>query len=514
MASGGKIVGIGPFIGGLNTHDDPTAVDDKELVEALNVELDYDGSLKSRPPIVNSGVTMPLGATGNIKLLGYFFANGNVPYLIGSDGLSSTYYFDGAWHLITATFAATAMAQFDSKAWLLAGTSEADPGGYWTPAGGFVADANMPHGTVLIAHKFRLWVAPGLMAPANSTRLYYSNVLGQPTFWPVAPSFIDIGAGDGQDIVQVVVYYNNLLIFRSTSIYSFQFSSDITAGIISQVVPGVGLDNAAALVVSESSIYFTFEFRAYVFINNRVQTINDKVPFSAVSQAGMYLSSTVSLFNQRVIFSYFDTMFVYNIRTQTWTRWRSTVNGPIGKIIPLEGPSAFPTAVCHSSGSVASGGGRTAKTLTITDGLTTAAENFQCVIQTKNFNYDQSSKYKRLFWWGADAVFHGALTAIASPIVFSGAVTWGQLLTKTWGQLLSFTWGQPATPSLSVSTVMNTSGSGSTRKFIKLNKGLRFRQINYQLMFTTDGSLNSAPVRLFSLTTFVSLKETASKSVS
>jgi hypothetical protein len=701
----GKIVGIGPFIGGLNIHDDPTAVDDKELVEALNVELDFDGSLKSRPPIVDSGVRMPLGATGNINLLGYYFAAGNVPYLIGSDGLSKTYYFDGAWHLITSTFSATAMAQFNGQAWLLSGNGVANPGGSWTPAGGFVADANMPRGTVLVAHKFRLWVAPGLLAPANSTRLYYSNVLGQPTFWPVAPSFIDIGAGDGQDIVQVVIYYNNLLIFRSTSIYSFQFSSDITAGIISQVVPGVGLDNASAIAISESSIYFTFEYRAYVFINNRVMTINDKAPFAALTQTGMYRDTTVSIFNQRVIFSYYDTMYVYSIRTQTWTRWRSTANGPIGKIISLEGPSTFPTAICHSSANVpnvpvttngvlnpspqtnltgwnplggtvataagqgvrgnnaarlttdgsattgiaigASSGGitvvagttitpgvsikfvagrtfkltlqfvnsagvqvgptyadpnfltlpdgsyhnlvgqsyvvpatatrlrltatalpgtvgtanniyfdeattqgtgmvadyfdgskastgtdtyawtgtafaststhtvtvRSATTLTITDGLTTAAENFQCVVQTKNFNYDQSSKYKRLFWWGADVVFRGQLVAVANPIVFSGSVTWGQLLTRTWGQLLAFTWGQPASPLLSVSTTTNTAGTGSTRKFIKLNKGLRFRQINYQLTFSTDGSVSSAPVRLFSLTTFVALKETASQMV-
>lgn len=697
----GKIVGIGPFIGGLNIHDDPTAVDDKELVEALNVELDFDGSLKSRPPIVDSGVRMPLGATGNIQLLGYYFAAGNVPYLIGSDGLSKTYYFNGAWNLITSTFSATAMAQFNGQAWLLSGNGVANPGGSWTPAGGFVADANMPHGTVLVAHKFRLWVAPGLLAPANSTRLYYSNVLGQPTFWPVAPSFIDVGAGDGQDIVQVVIYYNNLLIFRSTSIYSFQFSSDITAGIISQVVPGVGLDNASALTISESSIYFTFEYRAYVFINNRVMTINDKAPFAALTQTGMYRDITVSLFNQRVIFSYYDTMYVYNIRTQTWTRWRSTANGPIGKVITLEGPSTFPTAICHSStnvpnvpvttngvlnpsvqtnltgwaatagalstsalngvrgnnaalvtvnaaakagavvgtptagitvvagntitpalsikssvaksfqiqlqfyttagaavgsvltdpnilslvpntygrwvgqgyvvpatatrvritalsttnaaignlfyfdeatvagaeayfdGSTASTATdtyawtgtvfaststhtvttRSAKTLMITDGLTTAAEIFQCVVQTKNFNYDQSSKYKRLFWWGADVVFRGQLVAVANPIVFSGSVTWGQLLTRTWGQLLAFTWAQPATPVLSVSTAINTTGTGSTRKFIKLNKGLRFRQVNYQLTFSTDGSVSSAPVRLFSLTTFVALKETASQSV-
>lgn len=510
----GQLVEVGPFIGGLNLHDDPTAVQDKELVECLNFELDFDGSLKNRPPIVDSGVTMPLGATGNVTLLGYYFAAGNVPYLIASDGLNSTYYFDGsAWHLLTATIAATTMVQFNGQAWLLAPIGSANPGGKWTPGGGFSAEPNMPKGTVMIANKFRLWVAPGLNAPTNSTRLYYSNVLGQPTFWQASPDFIDIGAGDGQDIVQVIVYYNNILIFRSTSIYSFQFSSDITAGIISLVVPGVGLDSAGAVVLFESQLYFLFENRAYVFINNRVETINDKVPFSAVSQANIYLPTTVSLFNNRVIFSYYDTMYVYSLRTQTWTRWRSSVNGAIGKIIALEGPAAFPTAITHSSGAVPAGGGRVAKTYTIIDGATNAAETMQCIAQTKNFSYQASSKYKRLFWWGADAVFRGQVTAIATPIVFNYAVTWGQLLATTWHTLLSFTWGQPISGTLAVQTVANTSGSGSTRKFIKLMKSLRFRQINFRLVFNTDGSSSTAPVRLFSLATFVNPKETVSKQV-
>jgi hypothetical protein len=205
-------------------------------------------------------------------------------------------------------------------------------------------------------------------------------------------------------------------------------------------------------------------------------------------------------------------MFVFSLNTRTWTRWRSTTLGPIGRIITLSQTSQL-QAIVNTSTAVPLGGARSAKTLRITDDLTTDAEVMQCVAQTKNYNYEASSVYKRLFWWGADAVFRGNVTAIATPITFNYAVTWGQLLAHTWHELLNFTWGQPISGTLSVQTVRNTAGSGSTRKFVKFLKSLRFRQINFKVVFDTDGSSNTAPVRLFSLMTKVSAKETVSKPV-
>jgi hypothetical protein len=511
----GQLVPVGPFIGGLNTFSDPAALADNELVECLNFELDLDGSLRSRPPIVDRGVSIPLDTTGNFLLLGYYYAPGNVPYLLGSDGLSKTYYFDGtSWTLLTSTFAASAMTQFDGKAWLLAPVGSANPGGYWTPSGGFVADANMPKGNVIVAHKFRLWVAAGAGAMTNSTRLYFSNVLGSPSFWTVSPDFLDVGAGDGQDIVQVVVYYNTLLVFRTSSIYAFQYSSDPTTGTTSLIVPGVGLASRDAIVQYESYIYFMHEEKAYEFTNNRATQINIKTTFEAVSEAGLYQNYAVSIFNKRVLFSYFDTLYVFSLRTRTWTRWRSTEHGAVGKVIEQETASGAITAVLNSSVQVPLGGSRSAKTLFLTDETTSETENFTCVIQTKNFNYDASSIYKRLFWWGVDAMFRGEIVGQAVPITFVQRVTWGDLLSTTWAVLLDFTWAQPLTDLFQAVTTRDTSGSSAIRKFVKMNKSFRFRQVYYRVTFETDGSLDSAPVRLFSLMTYVNPKQRVSKAVS
>lgn len=707
----GDSIQIGPFVGGLNSFSDPTAVADNQLVRAENLELDLDGSLVSRPPITDLSVPLPLGATGNMTLLGYYNAPGSVPYLIASDGLNSTYYYTGTtWSLLTNTIAASALEQFDNKAWLLAPVGSTNPGGYWTPGGGFVADANMPKGEVIVAHKFRLWVAVGKGAATNGTRMYVSKVLGTTPFWPTVPDFIDVGAGDGQNIVQIKVYYSSLLIFRTSSVYSFQFTSDPSQGATSLVLPGIGLSDKDAVVAFENYLYFMYDDRAYEFVNSRANQINVSVPLRAGNRSGIYKPYAASIFGSRVIFSYYDTMYVFSLRTRTWTTWISPLRGPIGKLLSQNSDTAMEQVIAHSSRQVAAGTTRTnlvfnpilgvdaagwtsafpagqagtlarvqlnmtwawwaqltfttasagsgaaviyststtavtpgetyfarifgwvnwagaqtraviywynaasgllgsspgamsvhasgvaewrtsfgtapagaafvridfqhsggvgpsvsgapkmaatagflivnnantsyfdgsstttsdytyawtgtanasasvetsrryAPTYQITDGLTSDGEEFVCSMMTKNYNYEASSAYKRLFWWGVDAIFRGQVTATVIPVSFNYAVTWSVLSTYTWDSRRDFTWDQPVSGTLSVETVRDTAGSGSMRKFTKFNKSLRFRQAQFKLVFDTDGSISSAPVRIFSIMTYIKAKERVSKVV-
>lgn len=511
----GEAIQIGPFVGGLNTFSDPTAIADNEVAVCENFELDLDGSLLSRPPIVSRGITFPLQATGNISVLGYYYGPGAVPYLIASDGLSKTYYFQGdSWTLITDTFAASAMTQFDHKAWLVSPTDSASPGGYWSPASGFVADANMPHGDTIVAHKERLWISGGRDALSNPTRLYYSNIVGSELgLWIAVPDYIDIGSGDGQSIVRVSTYYNSLVVFRTNSIYAFQFTTDPTSGVISLLVPNIGLSSKDALVAWQNYIYFIYDEKAYEFVNNRAQQINLKVPLESTNRSTIAAPYVVSLFSNRIIFSFWDVMYVFNLRTRTWTTWKSTVHGAIGWVVSATVDAEFEEALVFSSEFVPAGGTRTAKTLHITDTFTDEAEDFVCTMQTKNYNYQTSSAYKRLFWWGADAMFSGTVTATASPITFNQAVTWSQMLAYTWNQASMYHWDQPATPGTDIQTIRETTGAGSIRKFIKFLKALRFRQIHYRLEFQTDGSLTTAPVRLYALMTYVRPHERVSKTI-
>lgn len=513
----GEPVQIGPFIGGLNTFSDPTSLADNQLTVCENFDLDLDGSLVSRPPFtVVSGGGMPLGATGNAQLLGYFFDVGNVPYLIASDGLSSTYRWNGTtWTLITSTFAATSMVQFDGKAWLLAPVGSANPGGYWTPGGGFTADADMPKGDSIVQFKARLWIAPGKSATSNPTRLYYSDVQGQPDLWPAAPDFIDIGAGDGQALVSLLVYYSSLLIFRTNSIHNLQYTNDPASGAVNVVVPGVGLTDKNCVVAFENYVYFMYDDKAYEFVNNRASQLNVQVPFTSGSRAGIYQPYAVSKFNRRMVFSYWDRLYVFSLRTRTWTIWKSPSRGSIGKIVDLDDGTGDYEAYCFSSDEVAAGGGRSAALLKIVDGFSAgASETFTCTVQTKNYNYEIGSKIKRLFWWGVEAVFRGEVFGQAVPIQFTQNGTWGQLLSSTWGQLLGQTWGALTFDSYVIETTRDTTGSGAMRKFVKFRKSTRFRQIYFRVTFDSDGTPSTSPVRLFQLLTHVKAKQTVSEAVS
>lgn len=323
---------IGPFSRGINTYDDPTAIHDQEAAEALNFDPGLDGSLKSRPPFADTGSPLPVSGSETPRLLGYFYDSGGSAHLIASDGDSSTWsYINGVWNRITDTFAATDMCQYDGKAWLVSPVDEADPGGWWTPGGGFTADADMPEGTSITTYKSRLWIAEG-PGSTNPTRIRYSKVLGQPDFWANS-GFVDVGSGDGQYVIKIVTYFDSMLVFRTKSIWSFQYGVDPAQAIQSVTVPGIGLQSKFALVAYENYLYFMYDEKAYSFINNRAQQINLKVPFTSQNLGSTEVPYTVSLFNNRILYSFYDTVFVYSLRTNTWTTWKSDTWGPIGQLL-------------------------------------------------------------------------------------------------------------------------------------------------------------------------------------
>ena len=180
----------------------------------------------------------------------------------------------------------------------------------------------MPDGEIITVFKSRMWIAEGKDSTNNGTRLYRSRTLADPTLWQAANDFVDIGSGDGQNIVNIAVYFNTLLIFRTNSIYGLQYATDPASAVIALVVPNVGLASKEAIDQFESFIYFMYEDKAYEFSNNRAAQINVKVPFTTTTTTDIYLPFAVSEFNRRVIFSYYDTMFVYSLRTRTWTTWK------------------------------------------------------------------------------------------------------------------------------------------------------------------------------------------------
>lgn len=507
-------VQLGPFVGALNSFSDPTAIEDTEVSQLVNFEPDIDGSLVNRPPIGEINVPIPGGAGAGLNVLGFYEADTGAKYLIASNRLSSTYYFTGdAWVLITDTIAATAMAQFRNDLWLVAPPGSSNNGGKWSLSGSFTSDANMPKGGCVVVYKDRIWVGPGQTATANGSRLYLSNVNA---VWPVTPNFLNIGSGDGQNIIDLAIYAESVLVFKRGSTYRYAFSTDPSTGIVSRISDNIGALAKNCWTSYQNDLYVLFDNKVYQFTNYNYNQLNVRVPLVADNPLiSLNEAASISVWADRLFVQYYDNTYVYSLRTRAWTTWKSTRLQYMGKVWAIPGEQGLvPRAYTFSSNSEES-----QSLFVIKDVIDLTTEPMTCLMVTKNYDYLNPDSFKRLLSWGADVMSKVSITSTATPVdSVRQLVTWDYLKNNgiTWGQLKAqgATWDRLLDQSLTVVDSVPTEGSGTGRKFVKFHKSLRFRQIGFKLEVQTNGDVSTAPVRLFNIITRTAEKQDVSKKIS
>lgn len=323
MPSGGKPLRLGPFVGGLNTGSDPTAIADAELVTCLNMELDIDGSLVSRPPIQE--VDGPVGSTERVRIICEAVFSG-AHYLIGSNTQGVYFYINGLWSLITATFEATDAVQYAGFVYFTSPPNSGQTSGKWNPSAGYAAVAAIPRGRSLCIHKERLFVSRGVDATTNDSRLQFSNV-GDFDTWS-ASDFIDIGQGDGTKLIDLIVYQDNLLLFKDESTYVLAYDIRPTDAVIRKISSTLGVDGQHCVVNYENQVYTLHNSWVYEIVNYDFNRLNTKVPFVFDSTAPGTLDPnqqvTLSILADRIICRYFSKIYVYGMRTQKFTEWTAT----------------------------------------------------------------------------------------------------------------------------------------------------------------------------------------------
>jgi hypothetical protein len=511
MASGSQGLRIGPFGGGLNTSSDPSAIADNELSECVNFDFDTDGALTSRPPIT-SLLNGPV-ANQNIDLLGYFVDQNGTNYLIGSTDTAVYYFGSGLWVQIATGFRATAMVQYINKAWLISDPTSASNGGSWVPtsfgaAGTFTTVAAMPRGGAAGVYKDRLFVAAGGKATANESRLTFSNV-GDPTTWS-GSDFIDVNAGDGQKLLDVYVQGSNLYLFKNDSTYVFSYDAAPTKGVLSNLSKVVGVSDTGCVAQYENTIYVYHEDFVYELYNGVHSKLNTKVDFAANASlpTSYFRANAISIVGDRLVVRYFDKLYVFNIKTRTWSTWESV-------LVPgrfWAEPRASNTQTLRryvSNSCVVNDVGA----YVMQDGFdASATETMTCRCTTKIFDFDTPDQYKKMAWWGVDVISVNNIIGTVTPVIYSFNVTWGSLAATTWGSMAAFTWGQPNNLVPTVSQTINTDGSRG-RKFLKFPKALRFRNAQFTVQLETTGTTATAPVKLFTINPQVSLRERVVKAV-
>lgn len=501
----GEPIRLGPFVGGINQLSDPTALQDNELVDAVNVELDLDGSYISRPPFYD--LANPASGTG-LRLLGYHItATGT--WLIGCNSGGIWRYSGGAWSFVngTSTVTPSCMIQYDDKAFIIADITSAGAGGYIDAAGTYTVQSNIKKGGAAVVHKERLFVVPGPNATGNDSTLLQGSAPADFTTYPVS---IYINKGDGQKLMDIVVYNDNLLLFKEDSTYVLAYDADPTDAVTRKVNSSIGVADNNCVVAYENSLYVLHRNNVYEVTNYDFAKINSKVPFlfDSTKPGPWNFPVFLTLLGDRLVVKYYARLYIFGLKSKVWTRWDSGTRyiGP-AVAVPVRGEGQAIAEYILST--AVTSANLTYGFRDIYDSAHT--ETINCLIKTKNYDHGVPHRYKRLFWWGADVSTMSIITGTVQPVVVNFSVTWGDLAAYTWGQIAANTWGQPLSMPVIVQTV--AAAQSALRKFVKFAKPLRFRQVNYQVEFSYNGTNLSGPARFFTLTTIIGTRQHVSKSL-
>lgn len=506
---------LGPFTGGINNRADPSAISDQEVIDCVNLELDLSNALQARPPVVNLAVAVTTQrglAIGNAV----FGANSYV-FFSNSAGIWALKH-DGTISVVTATIESTCAIQYKDKVWFVRKPGTGSGGGSWDGTT-FAAVANMPTGGAAVIYKERMWIVPGYFATANSSRLLFSTI-ADPTAWTVGTDFFDVTPGDGEKLIDLTVNQNNLLLFKNDSTYVLSYETKPADASMIQVSNTLGTSRQYCMATYEDYIYVYHEGLIFELINYSYSPISVQVPFSTGAQTPARSEEVcLFIFGDRLCFRIWSNLYVFGLRTRTWSRWVSenTSLNNFGVLYRMPANLIDGTPDVYYGGSTTTADINIYKikdkhTSTDIEKLTATPFIIKCSITTKNYDFALGHIYKRLFWWGADVLSDRQVTGTVAPISFGTSTLWSELAGFTW-DIIPGTWDSPKSTNAVLNTV-TPGGFGVLRRFIRFLKGLRFRQINFRVDLETDGSTVDGPCKLYTVTVFVKAKEQVSKQVS
>lgn len=515
MTSRAEPVKIGPFTGGLNTYSDPSTISDIECADINNFDIDLDGTLVSRPPVT---MIMGPGTVDGFRILGYFVWTDNVVYILAATA-NNTYIYNTntlAWTYMAGT-SYSAMVQYANKAWLVSPPSSVNPGISWDPVAGVVVIASMPHGVTATIYKERMYIGSGA-GHATPARLFFSLPANPGGTWSVS-DFIDINNGDGQDIVEILNYNGAIVVFKETSTYMFAYESSPAKGATQILSSNIGVADRNCIAVFEGSMYVMYSGEVYLVSNWNWEQINVKVPFKYVNT---HLGATridyyICVVGNRLICKYFDTYYVYGLKTKVWTKWTFSSDaqlfpGKFWKFPKVDNTTGIDTYYAGSALSVVT----PSKSLQMIKDIydNSSSESMDISVRSKTYNFNVPYSYKRLFWWGIDLLCNSELHTKLIPVSYGMPITWDQLSIYTWDQISSHAWDAPLDVSLDVSDSADIHNTSGIRMFVKLKKSIRFRQVAFHVNSSVDGTTATGPFRLFSITAFVANKQILVKKVS
>ncbi|HEY9259033.1 hypothetical protein [Chitinophaga sp.] len=552
---------IGPFAGGMNLYSDQAMISDNEVVDCLNFDISLDGSLVSRPPwslmkavqtASGLGGTVPPNCDQLVIGTGTFESKRFVIVSSNHTGAYAAYiyYVDGvlAGTLAKITDGVFSKAhRYANYVYLVPDLTQVGGARYDLTGGLVTAIASMPSGYASAIYKDRLWIG-GRQSIANDSRLYFSAVADF-TSWP-GTNFFDINPGDGDAVNDLVIYQDNIVIFKNTATYVLSYDTGPAQAVLNIINNDIGASGRNCVDVYENSVFILKYNQVYEMSNYDFVRVSVKLPFEYDSAVAIVPPGTgasnvaykwpiwLRVVGDRVVVRFYNKLYVYHLRLRAWTRWRSedfNINyiGPIMRLDNtdagvLQGYDTYVAASCLTTVPDSQGVGVPINwkmyfklfqmkdmydISTVENGNIVAPSTPVDIVlsmTTKQFNIGLSHRFKRLLHWGIDCYTGRSVTGTLFPQSVTFKPTWNQLSTMYWHDLGS--WEYPLT-SLPGVTQIVPADAAKQIKFIRFPKSLRFRLLKFKIDLATKGNTSDGPVRLYSITAFVAAKQLASKAV-
>jgi hypothetical protein len=531
------------FSGGLNNYWDPTTIAQNEVPYLTNLEFSPTGALTSRPPIWEyEGDTFPEAST-HFNLLGYYVAEDGDRYGVFTSP-TKTYIFDldetwtQIWDKPAADFAQyqgyIIMCRIDGA------------GAYWGPDGAprwtgtaweveVVEEvivytqpiATMPAGRGIELFQERLFLFGPLNSAAQSV-MYWSNIAGEVElspeqdwrYWDTNNNFTAVNSGDGQWITGLVTGYNEITIFRNASTFRFTFYDDVTQGTIAKVQDGIGAENQFCIARYENALIVLSGEQLYTYYNGIFQSMNDlKVRFEELEGSeDLKVRYAVSMLGSRAIVWYGGNTYVAQMKTGTWSKWESNREMAYCRVMPS--PANNIDKALEAWAISASATSSKWKLWRICDHLhpDDGPEEMVCELRTRIYDFETPNEYKRLYWWAADIMGVGEITARVFPVSLDTSTqsTWDHLERFTWDELATSLdgWDNPAPFPFTVQTNTIFAYRRPERINLKLDHSLRFRRVYFEISMNCDGTAATAPTQIFSITPMIGVKAKTSERIS
>ena len=419
----GQEIKIGPWAQGINLLDKPDQLEDGQLVSCINFDIDNTGVLQPRRPlkyqvqdattlvkyllstVVLAGEVSPKaltatydGATSSFKVIGI---PGTVPV-----GLTNT----SAGKYLSAV-------QYQNKIWYIPGESSAT--GKSSPAAvanTFTSVPLMPYGDYGFILKDRLFIVR-----KASSEIYFSKATDFAIWAAPDGGVIQVNPGDNQPITKVVTVNNQIIIFKRDSTFTLTFNNNPTGdGTLRQVSADQGALDA---ITYNNEIYCYNARSVFKFINGFFQDIgiqlnltDDLIDSSAVSPA------RINIVGKNLIFGTTPAGFTYalNLDSGAWTMYT----------LPVDLSLSTGTIYSRSDAGtgIFFGDGTTKLSYLLVNrnpvsrpdiGSDGVPKSPAFTIKTKEYDFDDSETWKRLYSWHLDSQFISA--PLGSTLTYSGS---------------------------------------------------------------------------------------------